>query len=690
MEDAPVKINPLVYPRNRQRICLTCAPPIQKTGTSRTHCLPVFAGQVSDAALFPSESRMHLLLFPACLRYKFVVDRAKRLLDSTDLVSLRRAVATDIHPPTTAESNASLTAHEAAASGRYCPLPVKQHHVVGGGGCGGTDVPLEDSWDQFVVPLATRRRISGHTPFGNLLGAPRASGGAAPRKVGGGGLRARHDKAGVESSRARERRALSLSQLSISSKTIPFPRGHVPSVMGDKGYGKKRGRINHFAVRTPPPSSSGDDDNNSSQHDHVNSMASGIDAGENPAAAGSPDDAQGVHTKASGWSLPHELDPTSKVTDPEKHREGSNRGWANCSINTAAGASRASTCDTINSPSRIAAIMLGVIPRISSDHPLHPPPPAAAVAATGRYHPREIRRALPPPFTHSSEGTGSSSSAGLCRGVLSRVDTASSSVGMQHGTRAGGGDIADDDAAWPGRGRSPHRPTGSGGCCAMTGAAGDDRRNVTDIHDRIFPPARIGGTATNKNSDGGSHALPLLHRTPGMCLRDRPPPPLAILAEGGDGSASAAAAGAPPPLSNESMMDRWKSDDDRSSSIGIGADCGIRPGAEDDEDTSAGDPPRHRAGSAGAPSGGLLGGTIFVPNTGDGKIAENGGSRQGCETPATWGSDDLTDFRGLVVGRSDPPPTRSKSAIRGWSVNRAVPACSPLATEERPATSERR
>lgn len=67
-----------------------------------------------------------------------------------------------------------------------------------------------------------------------------------------------------------------------------------------------------------------------------------------------------------------------------------------------------------------------------------------------------------------------------------------------------------------------------------------------------------------------------------------------------------------------------------------------------------------------------------------GEDAPRGGSsRKECDTPATWGSDDLVDLRGMVSGRSDPPPTRSKSALRGWSVDRAVPACSPLVTQKR-------
>eukprot|EP00903_Cladosiphon_okamuranus_P010460 g9896.t1 len=519
-------------------------------------------------------------------RYKFVIDRAKKLLENTDLASLRRAVDIDIHPPTTAETG---------------------------------------GWDRFVIPISARRRISGHLVHGNLLGAPRASGGALipppcnSLGVGvgvgvGRGARLRAKiavHAGAGSTRTRARRILSLGQLSISSKTVPFPRGHVPSVMGAKGHGKKRGRINHFAVRTPPPSSWDED---------------------GPDTSPPPADALGRQGITSGWSLSHELDPTSTVTDPHKHREGSGSSANNCSVHTA---SRVSTCDTINSPSRLAAIMLGV---------------------TG------VHTALPPPYGNISDRDGSFTSEGFSRletASSSDVDTDASAMSDSHrrpqpvlpgmGITAGHF-TKDDNSSWAGGAFRRHPVTGGGagdGMAVLEGQesssggawpGGHEAHNLSGTGGCVVPAS--GGGVRRGVDEGDGAARPLLHRVPGSGVRDEPPPSLVVVPHDGGRSRGRGPTAAAAPLSNGSTMGRWKSDDD-------GGGCSTISSA-----TGGG------GGGGGAP-------------------------RNKCDTPATWRSDDLADLGGIVSGRSDPPPTRSKSALRGWSVDRTVPACSPLVTQKR-------
>eukprot|EP00752_Nemacystus_decipiens_P006347 g5721.t1 len=635
------------------------------------------------------------------LAYRFVIDRAKKLLENTDLASLRRAVEADIHPPTPAVTNTNLYAHE---------------HAAGGSPAG----PV--GWDRFVVPISARRRISGHTAQGDLLGAPRASGGSLVLPPcnstvgggfgGGGGGRGGNPRAknannayagccgasGAGSTRTRARRVLSLGHLSISSKTVPFPRGHVPSVMGAKGHGKKRGRINHFAVRTPG-GSWGDGEFDTGVGGRY--VGDGVDLFDgtpsNADSRSSADAVQGGRALASGWSLPHELDPTyHSTTDPDKAvttRERENGGGSgsasgsasanNCSAHTA---SRVSTCDTINSPGRVATIMLGV---------------------TG------VHTALPPPYTNNaSEGDGDGSSTS---GEFSCLDAASSSDINTDGSSfadprrrpqpllpgmtasgATGGHFAESDGttSWVGDVFQPHLGGGGGGGMAAFEGAGFSSS----------PSAVWAGgheVLTFPGVDGTPTGRPLLHRAPGSGVRDEPPLSLVIVPGDGGGHRGGGGGGGdavPVPLSNASSVGRWKSDDDgastTSSTAGGGGVDGVvrgRDGAEMPAGNNNNTNPqpsllgfalvdRHQDGPDGRRA-------AFPAGTGEGPPATGSvAGRKECDTPATWGSDDAANLRGMMVsGRSDPPPTRSKSALRGWSVGRTAPACSPLATQERGA-----
>ncbi len=595
-----------------------------------------------------------------------MVDRAKKLLENTDLVSLRRAADTDIHPQTTSGTTTNLAVHKHAVQGR-----------------------MEDGWDHFVVSSSTRQGNSDRNGFGNLLEAPYGEPAAPPHpKVGeglgrGGKLRTINSTVGCAglygggSTRIRERKALSVAHLSISSKTVHFPRGHVPSVMGERGYGKKRGRINHFAVRTPPPSSSGDDGESTSGGSE-GSTASGADL-FNTCRAGPSFDPGGRLGTTSGWSLPRDLDPTSALTSPRKTREETANS-NNYSIRTAA--SRVSTCDTINSPSRVAAIMLGVV---------------------------GVHTALPPPFRDEFDGDSSTSS-----GFSSRLDAAPASdvdvdgpsyppprrLQPETGT-PGKRSVNNGDLAWPGDAFSQDLATKSSGGhggggkketgSAFSSSAGAEEYDRMKISRACALPdgAGTGVQGMDKNGGGGcsshgssrattGHTLPLLHRPPGSGVRDKPTPSLVVVA-GVDCHPAAVPA---PPLSNESTMGRWKSDDDGSTST-ISTTTG---GGEDRATESIPQAPR------GSPRGYrpdelVLGGTTFadVSEAGGGEPPSRpgaGGSKER-ETPATRESDDLVDLGGIASGRSDPPPTRSKSALRGWSVGRSAPACSPLLTTNR-------
>lgn len=357
-----------------------------------------------------------------------MVDRANRLLESSHLASLRRAVETDLNPPTVPASNGITkeTLHLYFPEGSHIPKKVGQGRVRA----------VEDEWDRIIAPLSASQKVARSGGAGTGAGGDKTKvvpgfgkvrvpfeatscnknlctvSGSSEEDEGDANGRSR---GGIITTRARDgtkeiltgradqkergpelklgtncginskihsRRALSLAQVSISSKTIAFPAEHVPCVMGTKGYGKKRGRINHFAVKTPPTTiASLDKPNGAENSDPSASNPDALDltAVSTPRAL----------TMRLGWNLPHELDPTSAVTNPDRKNRvlgkgGGRRGttcstrdqfFLNSSTNVPTMGSCVSSSGTINSPSRMSAIMLGVSSGITDDHnPLNPPP----------------------------------------------------------------------------------------------------------------------------------------------------------------------------------------------------------------------------------------------------------------------------------------------------------------------------
>lgn len=425
----------------------------------------------------------------------------------------------------------------------------------GGGGAWVDGIMGEDGWDRFVVPLSAVGTVPGQTGDGDFIVAPSANGGGrivlphttskesppcrvSPNKAGTGVL-------GLGSSRAREQRALSLAQLSICSQTVEFAPGHVPCSMGDKGYGKKRGRVNHFAVRTPP-----------STYRDGDSVTSDPDKGDSVGA----EDVRSSRIAASPrWPLPHELDPTSATTSlgeggsaggdgSSARRSRGNRGWgaSNSALepfhdaSTDVLGSRASSCATINSPGRISTIMMGVFSGLSHDYPLHPPPPSVAGCGGKLYYHAEVNNrsgsssstVAPCAFVGNSAGSSApscnTSEASSARGVGGRhCYTKATLSGVISGT------VRNDRDGVP-----PHRPGGvNAGLSATTGhgktAPGftKDRRaaairNDNNTSDSIDHRSAVGRTSSVNGRGGGDGStnggipLPLLRGTPGVGVRE--------------------------------------------------------------------------------------------------------------------------------------------------------------------------
>lgn len=104
----------------------------------------------------------------AYFRYKFVVDRAKRLLESSHLASLRQVINVDINP----ESYTTTPTHG---------TPRDRCHIPRGGG------NLCDKWDECLVP-SSQQRISGRTggTASTHAGEPNFRGSALARFDNGG------------------------------------------------------------------------------------------------------------------------------------------------------------------------------------------------------------------------------------------------------------------------------------------------------------------------------------------------------------------------------------------------------------------------------------------------------------------------------------------------------------------------
>lgn len=483
-------------------------------------------------------------------RYKFVVDRGKRLLETSLLASLRRAVDVDLNPST------PTTHTHVARQDRHC----SQTGEEGGWGAKEKGRGLEDNWDRFVLPSSSRERVAGGActvvddklllgSDGHRLSRPREKAnvdvryccGPEPHLQGvdgdskgvsynstrrsgedlGGFDRGMFDRRGchVVKDSMRNRRTLSLTQLSISSKTVAFPAGHVPSMMGAKGHGKKRGRINHFAVKTPPPVTHPDSNTTldpdqkpttttSSNHNYYDPVESTTVGPATPRGIG----------VTSGWNLLRDLDPTSEITSFAGGRQedsgraralgikhggidagggslyggvrAEGRWQASCStlhpvfpcsltntrITTSSDGlltSRASGCTTIDFPGRVSAL----VSRLANDHgPLHPPPPFQ----DGQHHHQHNHRNLQ--SSACTRRIGSPTTDPVIAGSSACVPSASSvdktalpggtvnSVAGEDNVRSldGGGPATDDiareymngNSARMGTGASPHRPLG--------------------------------------------------------------------------------------------------------------------------------------------------------------------------------------------------------------------------------------
>lgn len=164
-----------------------------------------------------------------------------------------------------------------------------------------------------------------------------------------------------------------------------FPQGHVPSMMGDRGYGVKRGRINHFEFPTP-----GRD-----------SVTTGIEEAINcPKGLGYED--------GSGDPNPRDVRrqiarPCVQLAATTGLRKGGHNISASCG-NTSARKIRASSQSSIESyrdrfqvegrnlfetesssmAARFSAVIAGVGCGVSEDHPLCPPPPSAEEVGQNR------------------------------------------------------------------------------------------------------------------------------------------------------------------------------------------------------------------------------------------------------------------------------------------------------------------
>lgn len=307
--------------------------------------------------------------FPSvAYRYKFVVDRAKRLLEHWgNVCSLRKDDDVDLGTSTTVISS---------------PSEKKVGESKEGGGM------KEEKWVNFAES-ARRPKQETKTKEENTAGAtPAPSCDDLPRSrltTLGFEEDTLHRKPvreqgvlpdGLEN-RRNNRETLSLAQLDISSKTVDFPANHMPSVMGTKGHGRKRGRINHFAAGLLPKEIS----------------SSKGDPSENHAAGSSPGSGCPTHKPGniSRCNLPPALDPISADEGLPYNgiveSRNSARQTERKSVATSAAlavsrdgandvtASRTSSCGTINSPGRITAIVRRACTDLSTDHALQPPPP---------------------------------------------------------------------------------------------------------------------------------------------------------------------------------------------------------------------------------------------------------------------------------------------------------------------------
>eukprot|EP00904_Undaria_pinnatifida_P008840 jgi/Undpi1/5086/HiC_scaffold_19.g08438.m1 len=584
-------------------------------------------------------------------RYRFVVDRAKKLLEHSELASLRRAVDTDVNPPTTHESTTTLATNgEVVDIGRLCPTPRNSLQEVADAAAA-----VGDSWDRFVLPFSAQEVTAGEgVGSGSVLGAPPppASGGAMnPWRTINSGSRGRGQQRGSvdakqspkakgiegscwydagEKSRSRERQALSLAQLSISSKTVAFPPGHVPSVLGTRGHGKKRGRINHFAVRTPPLTSCGSvAGNGNGKSNRIGMVMGENNFGQHP--NDDPDANVALQVcSTSAWILPHQLDPTSAITDlgascvetgvaTKGGRKTGGAGYRPSFVQTIecppnSLLSRMSSCATINSPSRVSAIMLGMATGIAKDHTLHPPPPAAAAYAN-RYNLRKGKQ-VPGVLANNYNGEIDLSFASSSLGSFSRSDTSDEYLPIRDGLRRYHQQSSTSAAGYPpnhnGKNRvSPHPP----------------------------PPIGPGEASANASGYGGTGAGGLLRDgdlLKNFRVRDEP-------YQNSGGVATEM-------LGSSASVGGWKNDDDRSISTTSGGG----------ESLGLDEPSHYRRADAG--------GEETLADEGEGR------QQQQCDSPPWILGEGTTGRTSAASGFSDVVGSRGESALRGWTAGRAVPA----------------
>lgn len=543
-----------------------------------------------------------------------MLDRAKRLLEGSDLVSLRRAVDTDLSPSSCVTDlfhGHGLAPSRGTVRIQTCVSP----------GASNTDsiAAVQDAWDTFVLPRSAQRRNPEHTknvrPPGRL-----------DARDNGNGQRNRDGKGPVRVAPSTERRAMSVAQLSISSATVTFPPGHVPCCMGTKGHGTKRGRVNHFAVRTPPSTAGYEQD---------------VDCNMNPKGWQNGDGATsdtGPHMATmSEWSLPCNLGPASRSAtlgredacgsitatanrgvegEFQTGRGGDNRSGdskgrrtshstleaGNRSFMSDAIASRASSCATINSPTRIAAIMRGMYTEMSNEHHLHPPP-------IGRHVQHAGSSEVPPAVVSNTAGCFRSPvSAGLSSGFT--------------------------------------RDPGDGMC----GRHIDDCNSNSDINVNI----NVGiDSAVNI---GSALPLPLLRGTPGTGVMGDVPPS----AVNGDAHSL---------VGSSSSVGGWKEDD-------YSGTIFSNPRGADDFCEQA----RAHCSSVPLVDPGIDG----VPSAlqGGGQQRTQHGMEQEemkqCGSPGLWSMGFPTPRRDSIAGDGGDvtPRYRNRSALRGWTVGRAAPPLS--------------
>ena len=327
------------------------------------------------------------------------MDRAKRLLESADLPSLRQVLDADSNPANTADDSVELLCiHDAAGHGRHEPsCRVPEYYPDGQGG-----------WDNFAMPGSERQPFLGHTRNGSPIERQAAGGVVAPQGLHGdqskGCSQTNEIKAGAKvTAGTRQRQSLSLAQLRISPEAV-LPQRHVPSVMGDKGYGTKRGRINHFEFPTPPSTPGRSDD------------ATTVDVGRyvGYGASDSSDSRDACHLipRTAEWSHPRRHDPTSApsrlqtggrnmsahgdtggkgkrislLRTLENYRDRHGSDWSTLGTTSSAttnsttrfattSSATTSSATTTSTRGRITAAVVRVRDGISKDLPLHPLPP---------------------------------------------------------------------------------------------------------------------------------------------------------------------------------------------------------------------------------------------------------------------------------------------------------------------------